>query len=261
MTADSRRDPLGAMAPVEDPLGACDAAAAARLTGDAKRTYVRTLFDRLAPRYDLLNQIVSLGQVPWWRWRALRRLRFAPGARLCDVGCGTGVVTRALRRRFPEAEVVGADLSPGMIEAAAARDPLGRYEVADVTRMAADPRRYDGIVTVFTTRNFPDLDEALDNLCGALAPGGQLLVVDTFRPVGPAWWRGLQAVWMRRVVPALVRPFADPRAFRYLGESILAHVTDDELVARLTQRGCRLAWRARYSFGTASAVCVTREEA
>lgn len=228
------------------------------MRGDDKRHFVRGVFDRLAGHYDAMNLLISLGQTTWWRWRALSGLSLRSGAKVLDVGCGTGWVVRHLARRYPGTVIEGMDLSAGMLEAARARDREATYFQGDVTDIPRPDGTYDLVTTVFTLRNFPDLDASLDEMCRVLAPGGRLLVLDGFPPRGPRLWRAFHAFWMRRVVPALVRPFADASAYRYLAESILAHVAPEEVARRLEVRGLKVERVRLFGLGSAAVIVARR---
>lgn len=235
--------------------------AAVQLRGDAKRDVVRTLFDRIAPTYDRLNLVISLGQTTLWRKRAFRELGLKASQRVLDVGCGTGWVVQYLAERVPGLEIEGMDLSPGMLEEARRIDPEHTYFEADVRSIDRPDDTYDLVCTVFTSRNFPELEVSVREMMRVVAPGGRLLVLDSFPPRRPTLWSRLQTFWMSRVVPVLVRPFADPQAYRYLATSILEHV-DTETLAEL----CRAAGADRvevehYSFGSASRVLAYKAEA
>ncbi len=229
------------------------------LEPDAKREFVRGLFDRIAPHYDAANVVISLGQTSLWRWRALGRLPLGQGSRVLDVGCGTGWVVQHLRRRYPGIEVEGMDLSTEMLREARARDPEGSYFEGDVTAIPRPDAHYDGITTVFTLRNFPDLEAATREMLRVLRPGGFLLALDTFPPQGaPGPWQKLHRLWLRRVVPALVAPFGDPAPYRYMAESIFRHVSVPEYEAMLRRLGAREVSIRHYSFGTATRVFAQR---
>lgn len=243
---------------MNEPAAEIAPAAATRLRGDDKRAFVRTLFDRLAPRYDRLNLLISLGQTTWWRKRALARLELRPGARVLDVGCGTGWVVQYLRGRYPGLELEGMDLSPGMLAEARRQDPQGSYFEADVCNIDRPSDHYDLVCTVFTSRNFPDLTASVAEMMRILAPGGRLLVLDSFPAPSGSAWAHLQSIWMDWIVPVLVRPFADPDAYGYLAASIRNHVATDELAALCRQHGAETVTIDHYSFGSASRVLATK---
>ncbi len=242
--------------PTESTLTAAQAAA---LRGEPKRRFVQSVFDRLAPRYDGINLVISLGQTSLWRRAALSGLDLAPGQRALDVGCGTGWTVRHLRRRYPGTLIEGMDLSPGMVAEARRRDPEGSYFEGDAGAVDRPDASYDLVTTVYTSRNFPDLDRALAEMTRLLRPGGRLLLLDVFPPPGPPIWRAFHAFWMRRAIPTLVRPFADRASFAYLAESVLAHVSPQEIVSRLGKLGCRAETRS-YSLGTAWRILGVRDQ-
>lgn len=240
------------------PIAPADAVA---LRGNEKRDVVRTMFDRIAPNYDLLNLIISLGQTTWWRKRALRGLGLTAGQRVLDVGCGTGWVVQFLRRRYPGVIGEGMDLSPRMLDEARRIDPDGNYFEGDVCELDRPDDTYDLVVTVFTSRNFPDLDKSVSEMMRVLKPGGSLIVLDSFPALPGSFWGKLQRLWMRRIVPILVRPFADPKAYGYLAESIENHVAASQLAALCGEHGAREVRIDDYSFGSATRVMAFKEDA
>ena len=231
------------------------------LRGEAKRDHIRTLFDKLAPQYDQLNLVISLGQTTWWRTRALKALALQPGQRLLDIGTGTGWVVQYLAKRFPQAELEGTDLAPQMLVEARKIDPDHRYFEADVCALPCEDASYDVVTTVFTSRNFPQLEQSVAEMMRVLKPGGQLLVLDSFPPKEGSLWGGLQKLWMGTIVPILVRPFADPQSYRYLAQSIANHVTPDELSALCRAHGASDVSVTSYSFGSATRVLATKAAA
>lgn len=244
-----------------------DPVAATGLRGTARRDYVRALFDGIAPHYDRMNLIISLGQTSWWRFRALGGLHLAPGGRALDVGCGTGVVVRQLQGRHPGAEVDGLDLSSGML-AEARRQAVGsgQFIEADVTHMPLPSAYYGLVTTVYTLRNFPDLPAALDELVRVLQPGGRLMILDAFPPQGSGplgrGWAALQRFWLVSVMPRLVALFgADPDPYRYLAASILRHISIDRLIDELRARGLVVERVRRFGFGAAAALVARRGDA
>lgn len=228
------------------------------LRGDAKRDVVRTMFDRIAPNYDRVNLIISVGQTTWWRRRAFKRLPLKSGDRVLDVGCGTGWSVRYLKERIPGLEVEGMDLSPGMLEEARRLDPASTYFEGDVCAIDRPDASFDAVITVYTSRNFPDLEGSVRDMMRVLKPGGTLLVLDSFPARDGSLWGGFQKLWMGRVVPLLVRPFADPKAYSYLAESIQNHVRADELAALCDAHGAASTEVWHYSFGSASCVMATK---
>ncbi len=233
-------------------------AAAVALRGDEKRDVVRTMFDKIAPNYDRMNLVISVGQTTWWRKRAFKRVGFKSGDRVLDVGCGTGWAVQFLKKRVPGIEIEGMDLSPGMLVEARKIDPSSTYFEGDVCNIDRPDGHYDTVITVFTSRNFPDLEASVRDMLRVLRPGGKLMVLDSFPAKEGSLWGAFQAFWMGRVVPILVRPFADPQAYGYLAASIQNHVPADQLAEICRAEGASSVEVTPYSFGSATCVLATK---
>ena len=227
------------------------------LHGEDKRRVVVDMFDRIAPRYDTLNLLISLGQTGLWRRRALASLDLPSAARVLDVGCGTGSVPRFLGSRRPDLTVEGMDPSEAMLEQARELDPETAYFQGDVSAIDRPDGHYQVVTTFYTTRNFPDLRPALQEMLRVLAPGGRLLILDSFPPSN-RWVGAAQRAWLGHVVPVVVAPFSDAGAYRYLARSIDAHVQVQELAEMLTDLGCEAVQVQQLSFGAACCVSARR---
>ena len=182
--------------------------------GDDKHRAVEAMFDRIAPRYDRLNRIISLGQDRRWRRQTVGALRLALGATVLDLGCGTGdlcdVVTGA------GYSPIGVDFSAGMLAAAHTRAPLAR---ADALALPVPDASADGVVSGFALRNFVDLDRFFRECARVLRTGGRLAALETAEPAGPVLRAGHNP-WFRRVVPFVGATLAhDAEAYDYLPRS------------------------------------------
>jgi len=135
--------------------------------GDDKHHAVEAMFDRIAPRYDRLNRIISLGQDRRWRRHTVAALRLAPGATVLDLGCGTGDLCDVVAAAGYSA--TGVDFSAGMLAAAHTRAPLAR---ADALALPVPDASTDGIVSGFALRNFVDLDRFFRECARVLRAGG-----------------------------------------------------------------------------------------
>ncbi|MBD2504549.1 class I SAM-dependent methyltransferase [Anabaena azotica] len=198
---------------------------AAKLTGGDKTTYVRTLFDKISNRYDLIRTIVFLGHTSLWYRQSLSDLDLKVGDKVLDVGCGTGESTRYLINRYPGINVEGMDISSGMLNEARRLSPKVNYFEGDVSAIPCPNATYDFVLTTFTFRNFPERNVAIAEMLRVLRPGGRLLILDHFYPQNPLW-RAVYTFWMRRVVPQIVKPFMeDVTPYRYLAESIINGLT------------------------------------
>jgi demethylmenaquinone methyltransferase / 2-methoxy-6-polyprenyl-1,4-benzoquinol methylase len=202
--------------------------------GDAKHDAVEDMFDRLAPRYDRMNRIISLGLDRRWRRRTVAELGAAPGARVLDLACGTGDLCRDLAALG--CHPVGVDFSAGMLAAARVDVPLVR---GDGACLPVADAAFDGLTCGCARRNFVDLDAVFAECARVLCPGGRLAALDATVPSNPVMRTG-NAVWFRGAVPLLGRVLAhDAEAYRYLPKSTAYLPPAPELAARLTRAGFR----------------------
>lgn len=224
-----------------------------RATGAAKESFVRELFDRVAPRYDLVNLLISLGQTTLWRWLALGWLgtrELPKDARVVDVGCGTGAAAALLlwRYRGRGVRVEGVDNSTGMLDIARERHPGVGFALGDACALPCETGAFDLAVTVYTLRNFSSLDAGLAELVRVTRPGGAVIILDAF-PVRSAVLRFLLSVWLDVIMPRLAGLFQDAKAYRYLATSIQNTVSADTVASRLQELGCVDVRVTPYTFG------------
>jgi demethylmenaquinone methyltransferase/2-methoxy-6-polyprenyl-1,4-benzoquinol methylase len=200
--------------------------------GDQKRRDVEKMFDRVAPRYDRMNRIISFGLDRGWRRKTIAALDLTTGSRVLDLACGTGDLANELlaHRLVP----VGADFSAGMLAAAHTDAPLVRADGAALPLAAG---AVDGVVCGFALRNFVDLDVVFAECRRVLRPGGRFAALDATVPTNPVMRAG-NAVWFRGVVPVLGRLVGHDRAaYSYLPRSTAYLPAHDALARRLEQAG------------------------
>jgi demethylmenaquinone methyltransferase/2-methoxy-6-polyprenyl-1,4-benzoquinol methylase len=214
---------------------------------------VRAMFDRIAPRYDLVNRLMTFGLDQGWRRRAIRLLGLPPGSLVLDLASGTGDLVKAARvaghRSF------GVDLSLGML--ASARSGQGPGVQADAVRLPVGDGRLDGIVSGFGLRNLADLPGALAEAARVLRPEGRLCILEVDSPSSPVLRAG-HAVWFQAVVPRLGALLSDGPAYRYLPRSVAYLPPPARLAELLEQAGFTAVARQRCAGGVAQLVCATR---
>jgi demethylmenaquinone methyltransferase/2-methoxy-6-polyprenyl-1,4-benzoquinol methylase len=221
--------------------------------GDAKHDAVEGMFDRLAPRYDRMNRIISLGLDKTWRRRTVDALAAVSGARVLDLACGTGDLCRDLAARGYAP--VGVDFSAGMLAAAQVDAPLVRGDGAALPFATAS---FDAVTCGFAMRNFVDLDHVFAECARVLRPGARFAALDAAVP-GNALLRAGNAVWFRGAVPLLGRVVGhDAEAYRYLPKSTAYLPPAPELVERLGAAGFHSARDTTFTGGSVLLLTGTR---
>jgi len=207
----------------------------------AKAGQVRAMFDGIAPRYDLLNALLSLGVDRGWRRQAVA-WALARGPRdVLDVATGTADLAIALRRAAPGARVVGVDFSEPMLEVgrakAARRGVDVRLEVGDGTALPYPDASFDVVTIAYGLRNFADVDAGLREFRRVLRFGGRLVVLEFPPPPRGAFGR-LFRFYFTRVVPWLGGLVSGrPGAYAYLPASVMAFPAPEALADRMRAAG------------------------
>ncbi len=181
--------------------------------GEEKTRQVRAMFDAIAPRYDLLNRVMTFGLDRRWRRRAAAHLQLPTGSLVLDVAAGTGDFVHELEHQGLRA--VATDLSWGML--AAGHGPYARVQ-ADARALPFATGAFDGITCGYALRNFTDLGATLAELARVVRPGGRVAVLEVAEPRGGLWRAGFR-LWFRRIVPLVGAALSDAKAYRYLPRS------------------------------------------
>ncbi len=193
-------------------------------TGSEKRRAVRSMFDTIAPRYDLVNRIMTFGLDVRWRRRTVRDLGLPGGSVVIDLACGTGDLCRELQRHGIVA--IGLDLSMGMLASARTSSPLLH---ADILEMPLPDSSVDGATCGFALRNLVDLPDFFAELARVVRPGGRIALLDAAQPSNRILRIG-HGFYFGRVVPLIGGLLSDGTAYRYLPKS-LAYLPDWETMS------------------------------
>jgi demethylmenaquinone methyltransferase/2-methoxy-6-polyprenyl-1,4-benzoquinol methylase len=203
---------------------------------------VRTMFDRIAGVYDLMNTAMTAGMHHRWRGRAAERAELGPGDAALDVCCGTGDLALELAGRVgPEGSVVGCDFSEQMLDLARAKAlrrgiSNARFEWADALRLPYEDRSFDAVTVGFGARNLADLDGGLAELTRVLRPGGRLVILEISQPRRPPL-STFYSLWFDRIVPLLGTIAGDRTAYTYLPESVKRFPSPHGLAKRMAATG------------------------
>lgn len=205
---------------------------------------VSGMFDQVARRYDLTNDVLSLGNDRLWRVATRRAIAPRAGERILDLAAGTGASSAALAGSG--AEIVAADFSPGMIaegrrrygpEAAGGGIPNLSFVEADATDLPFADDEFDAVTMSFGLRNVNEPKKALVELLRVTRPGGRVVICEFSHPPSPVFG-GLYRFYNRRVLPAVARVISsNADAYEYLNESIADWPDQPTLAAWLREAG------------------------
>ena len=221
-------------------------------TGPAKAAAVRTMFDAIAPRYDVVNRIMTFRLDVGWRRRTVGNLGLTPGSTVLDLACGTGDLCRDLERAGHHP--VGLDVSWGMLAAARTDAPLLH---GDALSLPVPTGSVDGVTCGFALRNFVSLPEFLAEVARALRPGGRMALLEVDRPANPIMRIG-HGVYFGRVVPFIGGLFSDRDAYRYLPRSVAYLPEEADLMDLISGAGFADVAKERLSGGIAQLLTATR---
>lgn len=230
------------------PAGASDRDSAARA--------VREMFTAIAPRYDLLNHLLSANvDKLWWRRTARRfaEILARPDARVLDLCCGTGDMAFALRRQAPQAEITGADFSHSMLVLASkknSREGSIRWIEADALRLPFSDQSFDLVTSAFGFRNLADYGAGLREIFRVLRPGGECGILEFSEPKG--MMGRLYDVYFKSVLPRIGRLISgNSGAYSYLPASVERFPQPPEILSRMKVAGFGEASWTPYTFGIA----------
>ena len=221
----------------------------------SKAEAVRTMFTRIARRYDLMNSLMTGGRHHAWRRRVADTAAGAPSGPVLDLAPGTADLAIAVGARTPGRFVAGADFSEGMLRVGQAK--LRARGVTRLQLLVADAQALpfrDGafacVMSAFLLRNLEDLERGLAEMRRVTVRGGRVVTLDIVRPAQPLWGKAFGA-YFNHVVPAIGAFVAgDRQAYTYLPQSVDRFVTPDELSELMEKVGLRDVTYRRFGLGT-----------
>jgi demethylmenaquinone methyltransferase / 2-methoxy-6-polyprenyl-1,4-benzoquinol methylase len=213
-------------------------ATAARTTHERQ---VRSMFDRIAGRYDLMNSVMSAGLHHRWRARTVDIAGVGPGDSALDVCCGTGDLALELRRRVgPAGRVVGLDFSAPMLELAEGKATAAGAAVEWVQGNALElplaDGTFDAATVGFGVRNVADLAGAIGEMARVVRPGGTVAILEITTPQRPPL-KWFYSIWFDRIVPLLGTLAGDREAYTYLPSSVRRFPPAHELAGLMHSAG------------------------
>lgn len=198
------------------------------------------MFDDIAPVYDRLNTLMTLGADGGWRRAAVRATGVRAGDRAIDVACGTGKLAAELATRVgPFGQVLAVDLASRMIERAAAahRDVVQlEFRVAKALALPAADATFDAATIAFGLRNLPDFEAGFREMRRVVRPGGRVVCLELTVP-RPRWWGRVYHAAFRRTAPLAGSLFGRTSAYRYLPDSLAGFPDADRLADAMRAAG------------------------
>ena len=224
---------------------------------DMQKHYVRTLFDSIAYRYDLLNHLLSGGVDFYWRRRAVEHLKESRPKRILDVATGTADFAIATIRLNPR-EVIGVDISEEMLKLGQAKlvkkgyDSIIRLQSGEAEKLQFEADVFDAAIVAFGARNFEDLEKGLREMHRVLKPGGQIVVLEFSRPRHFPF-KQLYFFYFKNVLPFIGRLVSkSDEAYSYLPDTVMKFPDGNDFLLILQEVGFRTTKEERLTFGIAS---------
>lgn len=212
-----------------------------RATLAKRRTDVAAMFDGVARRYDLMNDVMTLGVQRQWRKDVVEAVDPRPGQRILDLAAGTG--TSSATFAAAGAEVFPTDISLGMLTVGRERQPELQFVAGDALQLPYDDASFDTVTISYGLRNVEDTLAALTEMRRVTRPGGQVVICEFSTPT-LGWLRTFYAEWLTRIIPAMSTLSSNSAAYDYLAESILGWHDQQTLADLMTEAGWKaVGWR------------------
>ena len=229
-----------------------------------KAEQVERMFDHIAPAYDRLNHLMSLGIDRSWRRTALKWLRPHRPQQMMDVATGTGDFALLACRMLRPQSLVGTDISEGMMQVArrkareAGLDERISFRREDCEALTFADASFDAVTVAFGIRNFEHLDRGLREMCRVLRPGGHLVILELSTPTRFPM-KQLFALYSKAAMPLMGRTIShDDSAYTYLPESIRAFPQGEVMQESIRRAGFSQVSFRRLTFGLCTLYMATK---
>ena len=217
---------------------------------ESKAAFVKSMFDEISPRYDIINRIMTMRLDVKWRKYAASALGVDPGSMVLDVATGTGDFVRLLRRQG--FRCIGIDFSLGMLKAGGIDSVLQ----GDASRLPFPNDSFDAITCGFALRNFVSLDDVLAEMARILHLGGRIALLEVSRPTTPGISQ-LHSFYFDTVVPKIGTLLSNSKAYHYLPESTAYLPSESQLREKLINAGFSDIEFRYFLFGTSQVISAT----
>lgn len=223
-------------------LGECNLGSVTRADQSKQPLAVSKMFDDVAQRYDLTNDVLSMGQAARWRKAVVKAVDPQPGERILDLAAGTGTSTRPFKDAG--AEPIACDFSPGMIEVGRERQPDLEFVEGDATNLPFEDNTFDASTISFGLRNVVEPKQGLSEMFRVTKPGGRIVVCEFSHPTNDLVRKAYLEYLMKALPEVAKATSSNPDAYVYLAESIVAWPNQQELSTWLQGAGWEnVQWR------------------
>lgn len=218
---------------------------------DNKLLQQQDLFSRIAPRYDLVNHLMTGWQDKRWRRFAVKKLELPQSARLLDIGSGSGQVVLEVGRQYPDCMCIAADLTLAMIDVGQGKffPTQVNWTAADAGYLPFQERLFDGVISGFLIRNLADIMSGLKSQYRILKTGGRIAILDTTKPSNH-FLAPIIRFYMGKIIPIIGGLFTgNKKAYSYLNKSTEGFLRAEELAAYLAAAGFKEVAYQQFAFG------------
>lgn len=221
-------------------------------TNPEDKSHVQAMFGRIAPRYDLMNRLMTFGRDQAWRRFVVEKAQLSNDSMVLDIASGTGDIAFAIRQTYPSANIVAADFALPMMQVGQQR-PFGQkvgWLGADALQLPLPSTEFNAVVSGFLFRNVPDIDQALAEQLRVLKPGGRIVTLDTTPPENPLL-KPFINIHLKLIIPVVGKLITgDSQAYSYLPESTLAFKSAEALAERFEKAGFKDVGFKKFMMGT-----------
>ena len=223
----------------------------------SKKGEVKSMFNNIAPRYDLLNHLLSFGIDKLWRRRAIKTLKAINPSHIIDVATGTGDFAIKAHSML-NCKVTGTDLSAGMLEVAKQKvadkglADMIELQEADSEQLPFSDNTFDAVTVAFGVRNYENLDKGLTEMARVIKPGARMVILEFSKPTSFPF-KQIYTFYFKNILPTMGGAIShDKKAYEYLPQSVLAFPDGEEFEAHMITAGVKPVERISQTFGIAT---------
>lgn len=211
-------------------------------TAEDKAAFVDGVFTNIAPKYDLLNKIISFNQDSLWRREAVKALKLTSGSHIIDVACGTCKITCEALKQMGTVQVTALDFNTEMIEMGQKKvESMGKADQVyfckgNAMYLPYGDNTFDGAISGFALRNVPNVQQVLREMKRVVKPGGRVVILELAKPEKRGF-KELHNIYFNKIMPQMVKIFGVGNDYTWLSESWKLFMCQDELAREFEKAG------------------------